>query len=605
MPASTPRDNAGLAALLSELAQLMELTGVDRFKVIAVDRAARLADSTHDDLVTIAKSDNGRKRLMEIDGIGAKIADKIIEYTETGKVQEHQDLLAKVPPGLLQVLAIPGLGPKTVKAIWETTGITDVAGLRKIIADGSIMSVPRMGEKTVRNIAEAIEFSEKASERIPLGIALPIAEAIVSRLAEVKGIDSVAYAGSLRRGKETIGDVDILVCASKPEAAHKAFTSMPGVEKVLASGESKSSVRVKFNGTHLQADLRVVPKASAGAALLYFTGSKEHNVRLRELALKNGLTLNEYGLYPEDDDPTPPQHRKVKAKAGATEPEIYQALGLSWVPPERREDEPLDELEKSVERGDLITLDDIKAELHAHTTASDGALSIVELATQAKARGFHTIAVTDHSQSSAIAGGLKPDALKKHIEAVHEARSEVKGITILAGSEVDILADGDLDYDDDLLAMLDIVVASPHASLRQEPKVATKRLLKAIEHPLVHIIGHPTGRLINRREGFAPDMKALIAAAVEHNTALEINANWMRLDLRDTHVRLAVETWAGATKSRPGCLVTIDCDVHAAVDFDQLRFGVLTARRGGLRPDMCPNTWTAKRLHDWLKSKRP
>jgi DNA polymerase (family 10) len=320
MPASTPRDNAGIAAILSETAQLLELTGADRFRVIAVDRAARVADASHEDLIAIAKEEDGRKRLMALEGIGAKIADKIIEYARTGRVEEHQELLSQVPPGLLELLAIPGLGPKTVKAIWETTGTTDLAGLRKIIADGTIMSVPRMGEKTVRNIAEAIEFSEKASQRIPLGIALPIAEQIVERLSGVKGVDSVAYAGSLRRGRETIGDVDILVCAAKPDAAHKAFTSMPEVEKVLASGETKSSVRLKFGETHLQADLRVVPKASAGAALLYFTGSKEHNVRLRELALKQGMTLNEYGLYPEDDDPTPPQHRKVKPKASATEP---------------------------------------------------------------------------------------------------------------------------------------------------------------------------------------------------------------------------------------------------------------------------------------------
>lgn len=605
MPASTPRDNAGLAAILSETAQLLELTGADRFRVIAVDRAARVADSSHDDLVKMAREDDGRKHLMAIDGIGAKIADKIIEYASTGKVEEHEDLLKQVPPGLLQLLAIPGLGPKTVKAIWETTGTTDLTGLRKIIADGSIMSVPRMGEKTVRNIAEAIEFSEKASQRAPIGVALPIAEELVRRLSKVKGVDSAAYAGSLRRGKETIGDIDVLVCAEKPEAAHKAFTSMPEVEKVLASGESKSSVRLKFGDTHLQADLRTLPVESAGAALLYFTGSKEHNVRLRERALKQGMTLNEYGLFPEDKHHTPPQQRKVKPIAAATEPAIYKALGLPWIPPERREDDPIPELEKETERGDLIALDDIKAELHAHTTASDGAMSIVELATEAKSRGFHTIAVTDHSQSSAIAGGLKPDALKQHIEAVHAARSKVKGITILAGSEVDILADGELDYEDDLLALLDIVVASPHASLRQEPKAATKRLLRAIEHPLVHIIGHPTGRLINRREGFSPDMATLVAAAAEHQTALEINANWMRLDLRDSHVRLAVESWSKTTKSRPGCLVTIDCDVHAPVDFDQLRFGVLTARRGGLRPEMCPNTWTAARLHHWLKSKRP
>ncbi len=599
------RDNSALAAILSETAKLMEILGADRFKVIATDRAARAADASHDNLCAIATEPDGRKRLMAIEGIGAKIADKIIEFAQTGDFQEHRELLAAVPRGLLELLAIPGLGPKTVKAIWETTGVTDLEGLRRIIADASILSVPRMGAKTVKNISDAIEFAARSSQRIPLGVALPIAESIVARMASAPGVTSCHYAGSLRRGRETIGDIDILACTTDPDSAHRAFTSMPGIDKVLASGGGKSSVRMTVEGTALQADLRVVPAESAGAAMMYFTGSKEHNVRLRERALKRGLTLNEYGLYPNDDDPSPPHHRGLTPIASRDEPAIYKALGLRWVPPERREDLPIDELDREQAAGGLIELADIRAELHAHTTASDGALSIIELARAAKARGFHTIAVTDHSQSSAIAGGLKPDALRRHIAAVREANAHNLGITILAGSEVDILADGSLDYDDDLLAALDIVVASPHASLKQEPGVATERLLRAIRHPLVHIIGHPTGRLINRREGLSPDMPTLVAAALEHRTALEINANWQRLDLRDAHVFLAARTWSPEDHDAPGCLVTIDCDVHAPADFDQLRFGVLTARRGGLRPAMCPNTWPAPRLHAWLKSKRP
>ncbi len=598
-----PRDNRSLSQIFEQIAQMLELLGEDRFRVIANDRAARLIGDASEDMVAIAAGTGGRKKLMAIDGIGAKIADKIIEFAETGAVQEHQELLGRVPAGLLQVLEIPGLGPKTVRAMWQSKQVESLADLKRIIDDGSILEVPRMGAKTVQNIKEAMAFSEKAADRTPLGQAAPVAELIAERLRKLKkaGVHEVVAAGSLRRGKETVGDLDFLASASHPEELAKAFTSMPEVQKVLASGATKCSVRLDFNGVHLQADLRLVPQESFGAALLYFTGSKEHNVRLRERALKQSLTLNEYGLFPEDDDPAPPQQRGVKAVAGKTEESVYKALKLPWIPPEAREDRELEAIASEEGAHDLITFEDIKAELHAHTTASDGRLSIADLARCAKDRGFHTIAVTDHSQSSAIAGGLDPDRLRRHIDALREVNEATQGITILAGSEVDILADGALDYDDDLLAELDIVVASPHASLRQDPKTATARLLKAVRHPLVHILGHPTGRLINRREGFFPDIPAIAAAAAENGVALEINANWMRLDLRDTHVRAARSAPGGDGK---GALIAINCDVHAEEDFDNLRYGVLTARRGGLAAEGCVNSWSARKLHAWLKSKR-
>jgi DNA polymerase (family 10) len=330
-----------------------------------------------------------------------------------------------------------------------------------------------------------------------------------------------------------------------------------------------------------------------GAALMYFTGSKEHNVRLRERAIKQGMTLNEYGLFEDDgSDPTPPQQRGVRAVASKTEEEIYRALDLPYVHPTLREDRGELALTEQLR---VVEVEDIRAELHSHTTASDGKMTIEESAAIAKARGFHTLAITDHSQSSAVAGGLKPDRLRDHIADVRAADKQIKGIKLLAGSEVDILVDGSLDYDDELLHELDVVVASPHAGLKAKPKQATKRLLRAIEHPLVHIIGHPTGRLIERRPGLEPDMNELIGAAIEHNVALEINAHWMRLDLRDTHVRAAVEA---------GALISINCDDHSPADYDNLRFGVLTAQRGWLTPEQCINTWSAKKLHDWLKGKR-
>jgi DNA polymerase (family X) len=341
--------------------------------------------------------------------------------------------------------------------------------------------------------------------------------------------------------------------------------------------------------TTAQVDLRVLPRESWGAAMMYFTGSKEHNVRLRERALKLGYTLNEYGLYPLDGSDEPPHKRGLTPVAGATEHDVFKALGVPWVPPEMREDSGELALEAMPP---LIELGDIKAELHAHTTASDGELSIEELAARAKERGFHTLAITDHSRSSAIANGLSIDRLMLHIEAVRKADEKIKGITLLAGSEVDILADGTLDYPDTVLSELDVVVASAHTALSQEPEAATKRLLKAVKHPMVHILGHPTGRLVLRRTGLSPDMGAIISAAIEHDTALEINAHWMRLDLRDVHVRQAVKA---------GALIAIDCDVHEAGDYDNLRFGVQTGRRGWLTATQCINTWPAKKLHEWLK----
>lgn len=582
--------NAELALKLQDIAHMLELLGEDRFKVNAHARAARAVDDHPDDLRSFADQP---EKLKQIDGIGAKIAAKVSEFASTGRIAEHEELLRRVPPGLLGVLQVPGLGPKTVKSLWDTLGVTSTADLKRVIADGTILSVPRMGAKTVDNILKSLEVVERGERRLNIGEAMPIAEMLVQRLLSLPGVSQAAFAGSLRRGKETIGDIDLLVVArgSAAEAVRAAFTAMPEVEQVLASGERKCSVRLKLGTRNVQADLRLVPAGSWGAALMYFTGSKEHNVRLRDRALKRGLTLNEYGLFPDDADPTPPQDRGVAPVAGETEESIYRALGLPCIPPELREDRG----ELDSPPPNLIELTDIRSELHAHTTASDGVLTIAQLALHAKARGFHTVAVTDHSRSSVIAGGLSPDRLREHIRAVRAANDAVPGITILSGSEVDILADGSLDYDDDLLAELDIVVASPHASLRQEPPKATERLLRAVGHPLVHIIGHPTGRQIGLREGLEPDMRELCAAAREHGTALEINANWHRLDLRDTHVRLAVET---------GCLIAVNCDVHRPDDSDNLRYGVLTARRGGLMPESCLNTWDAPRLRAWLRKGR-
>ncbi len=580
--------NTDLAHIFDEIAALLTLTGANPFRAQANERAARILRDMTDDVATLSIADDAKKQLTALDGIGGGTADKIIEFINTGKIAEHEELLEVVPGGLLDVLQIPGLGPKTVKVMWDKADVTSVDTLKEALAAGTIEKLPRMGAKTVQNIRDALEFQAKSSGRARLGVAMPIAQRIVEHLTNVKGVQQCQFAGSLRRGRETIGDIDILASTTKPKDIAEAFTTMAGVDKILAAGETKCSVRIDEG---IQVDLRVVDDKAFGAALLYFTGSKEHNVRLRERAIKQKLRLNEYGLFPNDDDDTPPQSRGVKPVACKTEADIYAKLDLQYIPPELREDRG--ELDADIPR--LVEVDDIKAELHAHTTASDGKFTIEELITEAQSRGYHTIAITDHSKSSAQANGLDEKRLRAHIQAIRTAAKQFKTMNVLCGSEVDIRVDGTLDYDDKMLGELDIVVASPHASLAQEPKKATTRLVAAVSHPMVHVLGHPTGRLINSREGLSPDMNAIIAAAVEHDTALEINANFMRLDLRDTHVRAAVEA---------GCKIAINTDAHAAAHIDFLRYGVLTGRRGWLTPELCINTWSKAKLATWLKLKR-
>jgi DNA polymerase (family 10) len=583
--------NAELARIFSEMAAVMELTGENVFKVGAYNNAARTIGGLTSDLRELACE---KKKLTAIAGIGEGIATRIMEYCDTGKIADHDELVKKVPPGVLEITRIPGVGPKTAKLLWEKGGVIDIATLKTKIADGSLKGIPKVGEKTLNNILQSLDFVTKASARNRIGDAMPLAEEIITYLKTIPGLKRIDYAGSLRRGAETIGDIDLLAATSKSKELVKALTTSPMVTSVLGKGETKVSVRLVRN---MQLDLRIIDESCYGAALMYFTGSKAHNVKLRERAQKKKLRLNEYGLFKEDHNETPPQERGIKPIAGRTEEEVYKALGLPYIPPELREDRGEIAFAERNELPKLIEITDIKAELHAHTTASDGRFTIDELIEQAKSRGFHTIAITDHSKSSVQAHGLTPERLLKHIDAVREAAKRHKTMQVLAGSEVDILADGRLDYDDDLLEKLDIVIASPHGQLKQESKVATQRLLRAIKHPLVHIIGHPTGRMIGQREGLSPDINALIAAAVEHNTALEINANHYRLDLRDKHVKAAVD-------APGGCLIAIDTDAHTEADFDELRYGILTARRGWLSSGGCINTWSRDKLHKWLKSKR-
>jgi DNA polymerase (family X) len=583
--------NAEVAAAFEELAVLSEILGANVFKVNAFRKAARAVEALSGEATAMSVVE-----LKGIDGLGASTAAKVHEFAETKTMSELEELRAQVPAGLKEVLAIQGIGPKTARALWLDAGVVDLASLKKAIDSGAVEKLPRMGAKTIANMKEAIAFAESSRGRVRIAESLPLAERMVAELGRLPFVERVAYAGSLRRGKETIGDIDILASSTEPAKLMEAFRARDEVAKVLASGETKTSVQTAGG---VQVDLRVVPLDRFGAALQYFTGSKEHNVALRERAIARGFKLNEYGLFTVGADGAVADG--AEPAAAREERDIYAALGLDWMEPTMREDRgeirafDIEAPGLGAKRVAVVTLADIKAELHSHTTASDGAMSIDELIEAAAARGFHTIAITDHSKSQFQANGLDDKRLRAHIEAIHEARRRHPAMQIWAGSEVDILADGSLDYDDDLLAELDWVVASPHNALKQEPRAATERLLKAIAHPLVHVIGHPTGRIVNGRPGLEPAMNELFAAAKEHGTALEINAHHMRLDLRDVHVRGAVDA---------GCMLAIDCDVHGREDFDELRYGVMTAQRGWLPKAQCLNCMDAKALDAWRRKKR-
>jgi DNA polymerase (family 10) len=595
--------NAELAARFEQMAAVLELLGANPFRSNAYRRGARaLGELTRDVAELVDRASPDPAALTAIEGIGSGLAGKIIEHLTTGRIAEIDQTLAQVPSGVLRIMRIPGLGPKTVALLWKEGGVDSVAELKRKIDAGELANLPRMGEKTLANIRRSIEFAESSGGRTRLGDASAAAAAIVAALREMPGVKAIDSAGSLRRGCETIGDIDIVVGCPDPEKQGEAigerFRQLPGVKQVLAAGPTKSSVRLAGAGGEawIQADLRVVRADRYGAALLYFTGSKAHNVALRELAQKLELRLNEYGLWRAEgfdklrmDDPG------ASPVAAKSEAEVYAALNLPFIPPELREDRG--ELDAAIERRlpRLVEPADLRADLHTHTTASDGVWSIDELAEHYQRLGYHTVAITDHSASSVIANGLDARRLERHITAVRQAGAKLKGLTLLAGSEVDILTDGKLDYPDSLLKELDLVIASPHASLKQEPDRATRRLLRAIENPYVHILGHPTGRLINQREGLSPDFGALFKAATQANVAMEINASPFRLDLNDLHARAAI----GA-----GCLLSINTDAHGPSDPAMMTYGVTTARRAWAEPRHIINCMTAVKLKAWLAAKR-
>ncbi len=527
--------------------------------------------------------------MAKVPGIGKSSLAKIEEFIKTGVITAHKDLLKKIPPKLLELLHVPGMGPKGVKALYEKLKVESIEDLKSAIKDGSFAELPGFGDKKAAAVIRGIEFLEKSTGRIRLDEALVAAYMVTELLRELAGTQRIQTAGSLRRRVETIGDVDILVSSGKSKKASEriidGFTNAEFVQEILASGPTKGSAIIRTESTPVQVDVRVVPKESFGAASQYFTGSKEHNVRLREIAIKAGLKLNEYGLF-----------KGEKMVAGDVEEEIYQKLKLAYIEPLLREDRGEVEAAKTNSLPELIQIGDVRGDFHMHTTASDGNCEISEIAEAAKEIGYKYICITDHSRSSAIANGLSAKQLAGQIKQIRKLNEKIKGITILAGSEVDILADGSMDFDDKLLADLDFVIASIHSGMASPREKVTKRTLKAMDNPYVNCIGHPTGRLIGQREAMDIDIAAIIKHASQTQTALEVNANPWRLDLKDIHCRMAIES---------GVKLVIGTDAHSTAGLALMDFGVATAARGWATKGDVLNTLSAAKIKSWVKNKRP
>ncbi|MBA7615126.1 DNA polymerase/3'-5' exonuclease PolX [subsurface metagenome] len=573
--------NAVLSELFNEMADIMEILGEDRFRISTYRKVARIIGDTPADIEVLLATGE----LAKIPGIGKSSIAKIEQFIKTGTITAHRQLLTKIPPKLLELLAIPGIGPKGVKAVYEELKVKSIADLKRAIKAGTFARLPGFGDKKAAVIARGIAFLEKSTGRIRLDQALEAADLVSAVLRDMSGVEKIQTAGSLRRLAETIGDVDILVAAKKDKQIVQAFTGAGFVQEVLAAGPTKGSAIIQTETAPIHVDVRVVPRESFGAAAQYFTGSKQHNVRLREIAVKAKLKLNEYGLFKAD-----------KMIAGPVEEEIYQKLGLDYIDPLLREDRGEVEAAKSHCLPELITVEDIKADFHVHTNASDGNCEISELAQAAKDAGYKYICITDHSRSSAIANGLSPERLGRQIKQIRKLNEKLKGVTLLAGTEVDILANGSLDFDDKLLAELDFVIAAIHSGLAGSREKVTTRTLKAMDNPYVSCIAHPTGRLIGQREPMDIDIAAVIKHAAQTHTAFEVNANPWRLDLKDTHCRMAIEA---------GVKLAIGTDAHSVAGLALMGFGVATAARGWATKADVLNTLSVAKIRSWLKSKRP
>ena len=570
--------NHQLAEIFQTIADLLEIKGEVIYKTLAYRKAADSLTNLGRDAFDIWQEG----KLTDIPGVGKAIAEKIDELITTGNLTFLDKLTAEVPASLVELLQVPDVGPKKVAMFWKEAGITNLEELKAAATDGKLRDLPGMGEKSEAKIIAGLEALARRTDRIPLGRAWPFAQEMLAILSEAQGVEKVAVGGSLRRMRSTVGDLDLLAAASDSKAVMQAFTGHRQVIQVISQGETKASVEYD-NG--LRAQLWVHPPERFGTALAYATGSKDHNVRLRELALKQGLSLSDQSFLRPDGSEI----------LCAEEQQVYQTLGLPWIPPELREDRGEIQAAKADRLPNLIQKSDIRADLHTHSTWSDGKLSIREMAQAAIRRDLKILAVTDHSGSLGVAGGLTAEELVAHRAAIDEVQAELgDAILLLQGSEVEIRADGSLDYPDEVLAKLDIVIASLHVSLRQPRQQVTERLINTIRNPHVDVIGHPTGRMIPNREGADLDMDVVLAAALEHGVALEINAHPSRLDLDDIYARRAIDM---------GILLTINTDAHSESDLDLLQFGIATARRGWVEPQHVINTWETDRLLAWLKAR--
>jgi len=579
-------DNKTMARLLAETADLLEIDGADSFRIRSYRRAAEAAEQTTVDLVEAAAD---IARLLEIDGIGKGMAAKLQAIAATGTLPQREELLAKYGQGVLELLKLPGMGPKTVALLWDAAQIGSIDQLAKAIEAGRLNGLPRMGARQIEKLSKGIEDYRRSVGRFRIDVAEEEARQIVDYLLKFEGIDKVTPAGSLRRGRETVGDLDLLATGSACEPKHTAaavehVAAYPGIRSMIAKGENKVSFYAEQG---LQVDVRLLPSGSYGAALQYFTGSKAHNVALRQRALKMGCTLSEWALARLDDGQT---------VAAATEEEIYAALGMDWIPPQMRECLGEIEIAARHELPRIVEAGDIRGDVHMHTTATDGRNTIREMAEAARSCGYRYIAITDHTKSLAMTYGLDEKRALEQIAQVREVDRAMEGrIRVFTGIEVDILADGTLDLDDEVLAQMEVVIAAVHTHFDQSREEMTERVLRAIENPYVGILGHPTGRLLLRREPFALDMGAVLRRAAELGVVMEHNAAPERLDLNDHDLRLAKGL---------GCRIAISSDSHDSRNLGEMGYGVKQLQRAWMEPVDVLNTQEAEGFLAGLR-KRP
>ncbi len=570
--------NADVARVLEHLAVMLELDGANVFRVRAYREGARVIGSSGESVEALVA---GEGELEKLPGIGKDLAQKIRDLVATGSTELYVEMQKKWPLAVVELTELHGLGPKRVKTLFETLHVQNREQLEAAAKAGKLRDLPGFGEKVEQNVLKSLATAQQWSGRLLLASVWALAHELAERVGRVKGVKQVELAGSFRRRKETIGDLDLLVTGGAADDVMDAFTKHASVAEVLGRGDTKSSVRLQSG---LQVDLRLVPADSFGAALMYFTGSKEHNIELRKIAIDKGWSLNEYGLTKGD-----------KVIASRTEEDIYRALGLAWIPPELRESHGEIDMARAGRLPKLLELSDLRADLHMHTTRSDGRDSIDAMVEAAKSRGHAYVAITEHSKALAMANGFDAARVRKSVQEIAEARERHEGFPILHGLEVDILSDGELDLDDETLALLDWVIVSIHSRFDQSAKDATARVVRALSNPHVHAFGHPTGRLIGSREPVAFDVEAAIETAVAHGVALEINASPDRLDLNDTNARLA--------KAR-GASFVIDTDAHATRHLDNLKFGVFQARRAGLEASDVLNALPWTRFEKHLAGRR-